>query len=98
MISLNLWFCNESKNLHTLGHKNREEVLQYNLEGNFIRSWDSRNQISRELGLDNASIGKCCKGEFTSFKGFVWIYKKDTDFIGERIQRAINSPKAQKYL
>lgn len=92
------FYTEEEKENLSLSHKNREEVLQYDLKGNFIRSWNSRNQIKRELGLDNMSIGKCCKGEFASFKGFVWIYKKDIKFIQDRILRAVKSPKAQKYL
>ncbi len=82
----------------SLGHKNREEVLQYDLKGNFIKDWNSRNQIKRELGFDNTSIGNCCKGQFASFNGFIWIYKKDINSIQERVVRAINSSKAQKYL
>jgi hypothetical protein len=82
----------------SLGHKNREEVLQYDLKGNFVKSWNSRNQIKRELGFDNMSIGKCCKGEFNSCNGYVWIYKKDINSIQERIQKALSSPKVQKHL
>lgn len=65
----------------SLGHKNREEVLQFDFEGNLIKKWNSRNQIKRELGFDNASIGNCCKGIYSSFRGFVWIYEKDIDKI-----------------
>lgn len=82
----------------SLGHKNREEVLQFDFEGNLIKKWNSRNQIKRELGFDNASIGNCCKGIYSSFRGFVWIYEKDIDKIEFRIQKALKSPKVQKYL
>lgn len=82
----------------SLGHKNREEVLQFDFEGNLIKKWNSRNQIKRELGFDNASIGNCCKGIYSSFRGFVWIYEKDIDKIEFRIQKALKSSKVQKYL
>lgn len=82
----------------SLGHKNREEVLQFDFEGNLIKKWNSRNQIKRELGFDNASIGNCCKGIYSSFRGFVWIYEKDIDKIEFRIQKVLKSSKVQKYL
>lgn len=82
----------------SLGHKNREEVLQFDFEGNLIKKWNSRNQIKRELGFDNASIGNCCKGIYSSFRGFIWIYEKDIDKIEFRIQKVLKSPKVQKYL
>lgn len=53
-----------------------KKVLQYNLEGNFIKEWNSAREIERELGYCNVSINQCCRGEIRKSKGYVWRFKE----------------------
>ena len=50
-------------------------VIQYNLNMQFIREWESMVDAARELGLSSACIGRCCKGKLKTSGGFVWKYK-----------------------
>lgn len=53
----------------------KRKVNQYDLEGNFIRTWPSISEIQRELGFKtNSSIIQCCKGKYKQSYGFKWQY------------------------
>jgi hypothetical protein len=47
-------------------------VLQYNLDGTFIKKWDSRKQASDELGIPRDYISKCCNGYKPYAGGYIW--------------------------
>lgn len=50
-------------------------VLQYDLEGNFIREWDSIKEA--EGVLNTKGISNCCVGRIKTTGGFIWKYKED---------------------
>lgn len=50
-------------------------ILQYDLEGNFIKEWISITQASKELGFCDRVLIDVCKGRKISACGFVWRYK-----------------------
>ena len=49
-------------------------VLQYSLDGEFIRKWPSTRQIERELGFANSAISECCNGKLKTAYGFIWKF------------------------
>lgn len=53
-------------------------VVQYDLNGNFIKEWESANMASKELGIGQPSITACCKHRkgFNSCGGYKWEYAK----------------------
>jgi len=51
-------------------------VYQYDLNGDFIREWKSATFAAKILKCSSSGIGKCCSGNFKSFFGFMWSYKK----------------------
>lgn len=51
-----------------------KKVLQFTLDGEFIREWPSTREIERQLGFDNSAVGKCCQGKLKSAYGFKWCY------------------------
>ncbi len=52
----------------------RSEILQYDLDMNFIKRWKSLREIEREdKSFSRAQISKACKGEKT-YAGFIWKY------------------------
>lgn len=53
------------------------KLVQYDLEGNFIRKWNSIKQIQRELNLSSVGdgISKCLSKEYFSSGGFRWGYE-----------------------
>jgi|LauGreDrversion4_2_1035121.scaffolds.fasta_scaffold44134_2 hypothetical protein len=55
----------------------RSEILQYDLDMNFIKEWKSLREIERnDLTLSRSQIAKCCKGIKNAYAGFIWIYKE----------------------
>lgn len=59
-----------------LGGKNpnARKILQYDMEGNFIREWDCFKDIERELGVSYSCIWEVCNGKKKQIKGYVWKY------------------------
>lgn len=55
----------------------RKPVLQYDLEGNFIREWESMTQASKELKISQPNISACCKGIYKYTHGYIFEYKNE---------------------
>ena len=56
--------------------KCRKPVLQYDLNGNFVKEWISANECKRN-GYNQGAVSECCRGERRRYKGFQWIYKNE---------------------
>ena len=54
-----------------------KKIIQYDIYGNYIKTWDYAKQIKETLGYDHSSILKCCKGKQKTAYGYVWKYHKD---------------------
>lgn len=52
----------------------KRKVLQYDLDGNFVRCWECAKDVKKELGIDNGNIGKCCMGKKSKAGGYKWKY------------------------
>lgn len=50
-------------------------IIQLSNKGNFIREWDCRASVERELGIHSANIWKVLKGERHTAGGYRWMYK-----------------------
>lgn len=55
----------------------RVAIIQYSLDGIFIKKFDSTTAIKKELGFDNSAIIRVCKGEQAQSYGFIWRYASD---------------------
>lgn len=53
-------------------------VLQYDLAGKFIKEFESSQDVQRQLGFSSSQIRACCRGEYKTSKGYVWIFKNNT--------------------
>ena len=58
-----------------LKHKTIKEVIQYDLDMNFIREWGSIKEASEELKIKDSQISRCCKNKIKSSGGYIWEYK-----------------------
>ena len=47
-------------------------ILQYDLNGNFIREWECANDVGREV---QSHICACAKGKLSTAYGYKWKYK-----------------------
>lgn len=62
--------------------KSKNPVLQYDMEGNFIKEWPSKHEVQRVLGIARAGINRCIKQTCKQAGGFVWKLKSiDYDSI-----------------
>lgn len=80
----NLFWCTHGQNnsfaLYTKNGKRRgtRDIEQYDLEGNYLKSWTSFKEIYDELGMkyNSSLIQKCCRGvdnKKTAY-GFIWKF------------------------
>lgn len=53
------------------GHK----ILQYSLTGEYIRTWNNIDEVSKALGVSRESIAGCCRGKSKTAHKFIWKYK-----------------------
>lgn len=76
----NLEWCSAKYNTN-FGTRNERDaltkskpVVQYDLEGNFIREWQSTKECGRN-GYNQGAVAACCRGKLKTHKGFIWRYK-----------------------
>lgn len=50
-------------------------IIQYDLDGNFIKEWPSSAEITRQLGFGNTTTA-VCRGERKSAYGYIWKFKE----------------------
>jgi hypothetical protein len=51
-------------------------ISQFDLDGNWIRDWESQHQVERETGLQQSNINHVLKGRLKKSQGFIWKYKE----------------------
>lgn len=51
-------------------------VLQYSLDGKFLKEWSCGAEAARFYNVDKSSLMRCCQGHFKKSAGFVWKYKE----------------------
>ena len=52
-------------------------IVQYDMDGNFVKLWNSQKEIVAELHIGNSShISECCPGKREHAHGFKWGFKK----------------------
>lgn len=57
--------------------KQSKPVLQYTLDGEFVREYPSTREINRVFGFRvNVHVIACCKGRRHTSHGYVWKYKE----------------------
>lgn len=68
---------NEKRKKGVIGYYNKykKPVLQYDLDGNFIKEWESAVDAGKELKISYSDINRSCKKENLTTAGFQWRYK-----------------------
>ena len=59
------------------GTRLTKHVLQYDLDGNFIREFESAKIAQQETGAPASKISMVCNGLRKHSMGFIWKYKKE---------------------
>lgn len=55
-----------------------KEILQYSIDGKYIRTWFGVSEAARAMGCTPASISGCINGKKRTIKGYIWRIK-DSD-------------------
>lgn len=77
----NLEWCTHEYNINygTANKRMRtslsKPVLQYSLDGDFVKEWSSAKSIEQTLGLSQGNISNCCRGLQKKAYGYKWKYK-----------------------
>lgn len=72
----NLEWCDSQYNNE---YSHGKPVNQYDLNGTFIRRWNSSRHVKRELGFDDSHICKACHHKIRQAYGYRWEYAERTD-------------------
>jgi hypothetical protein len=57
-------------------NKNRKKpILQYDIDGNFIKEWASAKDIEIKKGYFATNITACCRGKVKTLHNYIWKYK-----------------------
>ena len=77
----NLEWCSQAYNLrhaYRTGLKNNnhlnKKIIQYDLDNNLIKVWNSQKEIIDTLGYTQSVISYCCRGKTKSAYGYKWKY------------------------
>ena len=76
----NLEYCTQKENVRkaiVMGNFRHKEILQFDLNNNFIKKWFSSMDIERTLNFNHSVISKVCNEKYTNYKtayGFIWKY------------------------
>ena len=76
----NLEWCNSKYNINfgtrneRVAEKLSKPVLQYTLDGEFVREWKSTIECGRN-GFNKRNVWMCCQGKRQTHKGYIWKYK-----------------------
>ena len=54
--------------------KRSKPVLQYTLDGQFVKEWSSTMECDRN-GYRQGNVAACCRGKLKKYKNFIWRYK-----------------------
>lgn len=57
--------------------KQKIKILQYDLEGNFVREWSSMREAANELNIYESGINACVNGKSKFSRGFIWKRKEN---------------------
>ena len=51
------------------------KILQFSIDGTFVKEWSSATEAYHQLGISQGNICSCCKGRLKHAGGYVWRYK-----------------------
>lgn len=59
-----------------IDNKRSRTILQYTLDGKFIKEWHGSKEIARAFNGCNSFILRCCRGVYRQAYGYIWKFKE----------------------
>lgn len=71
-------------------HHSSKPVLQFDLQGNFIREYENAREVFRLNNYLPSCITLCCNQKFKVSYNYIWIFKKDfsEEILKKRVEKA----------
>lgn len=66
----------DCSNIHKYINPVCKSILCFDIEGNFIKEFDSIAKASKELNVWDSTISECCKGKIKQTKGYIFKHKQ----------------------
>ena len=64
------------------------KIDQYDLEGNFIKTWESAKDAARELNISSVgNISSVCRGSRKSTGGFMFKYNNELECYNSKAKK-----------
>lgn len=76
----NLEWCTHKYNnnygtrIEKFRQKKYKAIKQYDLQGNFIKQWQSVKEASETLNIYKSGISSCANGTYKQCMGYIWKY------------------------
>lgn len=86
----NCQFIELGENSRKANKNKGKKILQYDLDGNFIKEWSCARKIERELNFRHQSISQCCLKKKKTSRGFIWIYKNSQKVLKKLSNKELN--------
>ncbi len=61
--------------------KHSIKTNQYDLDGNYIKTWNSAREAAKYYNIDEGNITQCCRKRSKSCNNFIWRYYNDTEKV-----------------
>lgn len=63
------------ENKEKLRQRSSKAIWQYDMNGNFIKEWESASEAARQLGMNASDISSCCNNKSKTAGRYIWTYK-----------------------
>lgn len=68
---------NKTKNIMSKSSPKRKKIIQYDLEGNFIKVWECMSDAARFYNVSTGDLTCCCKEKQLTVKKHIWKYYEE---------------------
>lgn len=71
--------CSKECAIEYVASKKRKLINQYDLSGNFLKTWSSLVSVEKELHFNHANVSKCLNHHINNAYGYIWRYADEMD-------------------
>lgn len=86
-----------NNNLKVYTDNMKKRVNQYEINGKFIKTWDSVSDIHRQYNYTTTNICACCKNKRKTAYGYKWKYAEEAENVKSRSRGKIIRTSCKSY-